>query len=178
MRTIRTMVFILLSLTFFLPNAVSYEIAQEKKTGYGKHKVISPEQVNSVIFHIYQVSQNFGQYTYNGYILFKDRSGEYCAVNSNNKLYIGVGDDDEPSRSKSGIYDYYREVIVGPSAFKVMKLKTGESVLGIPLQPFTIKFRTEAYDTRKANVLPKVKMFWNAERKGPIKKQVRPYAPY
>lgn len=175
MRILCFIIFILMSTSY----VQAYEIMQDQKIGYGKQKVIRPDQVDRINFHVYQVSNVSGQSTYNGYVIFYDVYGNHCLVSSGNPLYVWVGGyGDSPDRLSLGTYGYYKEIILGTGAFKLIKLRSGELVYGVPIGKFVVNYKTEEEARKAAKTPPLVKMYWYAEGKREFKRDQRPYAPY
>ncbi len=158
----RILIFALLLILNFSNPLLSQEILKGERLG----KTINPKDVYRVNVRIYIDSVKQGKYVFKGYILFFDRNNQTCVIHSNAKFYIWIGDGMKPSRAKTALYEYYKELHVSPSKFKVMKLQTGEIVTGMPLAPFTTKYQANKYDQYGGVIetgTPPFKYYWEPE---------------
>lgn len=151
-----------------------------------KIKNISARDVNKISFNIYEKNKLLGQATYEGYILFYDQNGKQCAVSSNNRpVIIWIGEGADPVPSERHAYVLYKDIDVNTQNFQVFKLRSGETVIGLKIKPFTVTFKkfsekNTISDSRKkyTEFIPKFKMYWEVGNGKIWKKEVNPLYAY
>lgn len=163
---------IVLIITSISSTALSYdEISTSKK------KIVKPEEITRIIFHVYQKPKEMDAYRYDGYLIFFNSYNETCAFTSSNKIYIWSGKGDKPNPAGKGFYDYYREIQVMPSSFKVMNIAGRGTVIGIPIGTINVRYKNEFSATYSEKKEPPImKFYWEQDRTGYVRmEKVRPY---
>jgi len=156
-------------------HAFSYQLVTDEKGSFVKKKIIKPSEVDKVAFNIYENRNTLGQSTYEGYILFKDKFGHNCAVTSGKPLYVWIGQQDEPPFPNKTNLDFYQELTINPSQFKIIKIRTGDIVYCVPINSFIVRYKTDRSAESVKDVHPLFKMYWESDFGKKWKRKVRPY---
>lgn len=128
--------FILIFSFLQIPAGFSYEIVGEHVAQNAKR--IKPQDVSRVEFRMFEKDAK----RYEGYIAFYVGGGENGVVSSPYKAIVWVGKNvSEPTRADKMDFDYFKEISVNPSHFKVIKLDTGQTLIAIPIKPFRFDYQ-------------------------------------
>jgi len=178
MRGVITFVFCLLLLGVWGSDVVGYEIVRGEKIG--NDRVITTGKVDRVNVTIEFLSDG----RYSGYVTFYNEIGQTSVVKGGGTFYVFCGQGQNPNPIRRNKYAYYKELGVNRNNFKVLKVRGGRNVIGIPLKPFKLRKETDArygdLSHGKLGMAPRFKYYWKP--RGPSKKALwthsfRPYKP-